>query len=196
MGNVKRMKPTYPRTLALSVAAELIALLQPVTERVEVAGSVRRGKANVSDLELVLIPKRDTVPDGLFDFQTIDLAARLFDTLLDRKVLAKRPNIAGHFAWGPQNKLAIHVKTGLPVDLFSTSRAGWYRTLLIRTGPKDFNLRIIEALAKRGYKLHAYGEAALTGPDGNDVSVDSEQALFTLAGWLFQKPEERRGYES
>jgi len=50
-------KVKYPRMAALSVAKELCDLLKPVTQRLIVAGSLRRRKEQVGDVEIVFIPK-------------------------------------------------------------------------------------------------------------------------------------------
>lgn len=45
---------------AMQLAAAVRAELEPGCVKIEVAGSVRRRKANVSDIEFVLIPQRTT----------------------------------------------------------------------------------------------------------------------------------------
>ena len=47
------MKADYKREEAVVVAAEILAALRSSCERLEIAGSVRRGKAAVHDVELV-----------------------------------------------------------------------------------------------------------------------------------------------
>ena len=60
---------------------------------------------------------------------------------INRELRALRsPEPVGTFARGVQNKLGIHVPSGIPVDFFATTPAGWFRSLVIRTGSKDFNL--------------------------------------------------------
>lgn len=57
---------TTKRPLALAdaqrIADDLIWLLEPFCDRIAVAGSVRRGKQLVSDIELVLIGKPQSGP--------------------------------------------------------------------------------------------------------------------------------------
>ena len=51
--------------VAIEIAEKVKALLLPHCERIEIAGSVRRKKPNVKDIEIVAIPKPfDT---GLFE---------------------------------------------------------------------------------------------------------------------------------
>jgi DNA polymerase/3'-5' exonuclease PolX len=60
------MKRKFPRTVAGDVAIELLALLSAFTERIEVAGSLRRGKSVVGDVEILFIPRYEE-EKGFFD---------------------------------------------------------------------------------------------------------------------------------
>jgi len=52
---------------AAADAEAFVAAVSPWCERIEVAGSVRRGKRDVGDVEYVVIPKFEEVPGpGLF----------------------------------------------------------------------------------------------------------------------------------
>ena len=188
------MKTRYPATLASEVAHSLVALLQHVCERITIAGSLRRGKSEVGDVEILFVPKIEQRPDGLFDTQQVDLAALWIDKLLADGVLQKRPSVIGRFAWGLQNKLAIHTASGIPVDFFSTTEAHWFVSLIIRTGPAQFNPNLIMSLDSRGYKLHAYGPGTglVNKKTGEDVIVTSEEQILHLAGMKYFTPEERR----
>lgn len=56
-------KLRYPASVGLEVARELCAALKPVTERLIVAGSLRRRKPDIGDLELLYIERFETRPD-------------------------------------------------------------------------------------------------------------------------------------
>src|SRR5258708_19958012 len=51
--------------VARARAEELVEKLAPHCERIEIAGSIRRGKHTVKDIDLVVIPKM-TSPDTLY----------------------------------------------------------------------------------------------------------------------------------
>ena len=53
----------YPYTQARGVAELLVQAMSPFCERIEIAGSLRRKKALVSDIEICVIPKREARPD-------------------------------------------------------------------------------------------------------------------------------------
>ena len=182
-------KQKYPRADAIAAAKQLCNCLKPVTERLVVAGSLRRGKAEVGDVEVLYVPKFETVQDGLFDTKDIDATEAPIIDLLRIEALSKRPNINGHFTWGPQNKLAIH-HTGIPVDLFATTIENWWVALVIRTGSKETNLKLTTGAQKLGRKLNAYG-CGVTEADGTIIRATSEQHVFELCGVPYLEPHQR-----
>ncbi len=73
---------------AQTAARELTHFLSPVCERVEYAGSVRRGVAEPKDLELVCVPKiisveRTKEQPGLFDSATERAMSNLLDAQIE-----------------------------------------------------------------------------------------------------------------
>ena len=61
-----------PLETAAKIAEDLASLLRPVCERVEIAGSIRRGCPTIGDIEIVVIPE---IESGWAD---------LFETIPDR----------------------------------------------------------------------------------------------------------------
>lgn len=187
-------KPRVPAKIALEVARQFVRFLKPRCERIIVAGSLRRRKPFVRDVEILYIGRRELVPDkgDLFGAQTsVDATERAIAVLLELGLIAKRPKSDGTFTWGPQNKLAIHVESGLPVDLFSATRETWFNYLVCRTGGAKNNVRICNAAIARGWKWNPYGEGfARTNPDERRV-VTSEREVFDFVGLPYLEPWER-----
>lgn len=71
-----------PLIAVVPVAEGLIRQLLPGCERIEVAGSIRRGRPDVGDIELVAIPRTTTEPDGLFDSLEVSELDRAVDALV------------------------------------------------------------------------------------------------------------------
>jgi DNA polymerase/3'-5' exonuclease PolX len=111
-------KTRFSATIARKVAAELM----PRCEQVCIAGSLRRGKPDVGDIEILYVPRIGQVrmPGELFA-RSGSLADELIEQWLTRRVLTKRPNVNGATTWGAQNKLAVHAASDVPVDLFATT---------------------------------------------------------------------------
>jgi DNA polymerase/3'-5' exonuclease PolX len=143
-----------PLAEARAVADELVALLAPACERIEIAGSIRRGRPDVGDIELVAVP-RITIEatQGLWGNGETERVNEL-DELADRELLRvsveiKRADgsIEHQRRWGPRYKASLF--RGIPVDLFSTTPASFGLIYLIRTGPAAFSQRLVTDARRR-----------------------------------------------
>lgn len=124
-------------------------------------GSLRRNRANVGDVEILYVPRQGMLPDPDDLFQTPverNAADEVLAALIKRGVLAKRLNEAGNTTWGAQNKLAVHVATGMPVDLFAATTANWFNLLVCRTGPASLNAIIATRAQNKGWRWNPYSE--------------------------------------
>ena len=185
------MKPRFDRAAALPVARELCQALEPVTSRLIVAGSLRRRKATVGDVEILFVPRTERRQVDLLHSHEFDLAGERIDALLAEGVLEMRPNIAGGTSWGGKNKLAIHVASGIPVDLFTASEANWWNYLVCRTGPAESNLAIATAAQAKGWKWNSYGAGFTHLGSSERHAVASEAEVFEFVGLPFREPWER-----
>lgn len=173
------------------MAGELVIRLRPYVERIEIAGSLRREKSYVHDIELVFIPKSSVCTDLLGGVIGNRDEAHGFIQfgLLDSGIVAKRPSRDGRTVWGPKNKLSWHVESGIPIDFFSTVYKNWVNTLFVRTGGKKNNLMVTMGANKRGWSFEAYGSGFHRL---NDHSVRhesaSEEDIFAFVGLPYREP--------
>ena len=176
---------------AQAVADELVPLLKPHCKRIEVVGSVRRGRPDVHDVELLCIPKIDRRLDLFGDVaEEISALDVYLDGLVDdAALLHKRPNKLGRYTYGPLNKLLVHVESGIPVDIFSATAEHWGMALLVRTGPAEFNIRVMSRFRELGMRGHAYG--GVTDRTGRELACPDEATVFELLGWNPIPPEAR-----
>lgn len=188
-------KRQWSADLARSVANGLIELLEPhcLPGMLCYAGSLRRGKAMVGDAEICYVSKIKPLrkPGEMFESPCL-VAEEFIGRLLGGKLEA-RPSTDGIRTWGDKNKLALHKATGLPVDLFrEPDPEDWWRTLVIRTGPKELNLRLIAGAERQGLRLHAYGPGFTRRETGEIVPCRSEREVFEVCGIEYLDPHERR----
>lgn len=183
-------KRKFRATEARAVAEELLEALDGYCERALICGSLRREKSEVGDVEIVYVPKFEMRAKDLFGEVPVNVADKRLNCLVAAGTIQKRPNKNGLFAWGEQNKLAVHCRTGIPVDFFATPGARWWLTVVIRTGPREFNLRLIDSAAKRGVKFHAYGMLEHIG-NGEPIPCESERAVLEACGLPWMEPWER-----
>lgn len=214
-------KPRFPAAAALEVARELCHCCEWNAAESRpflcVAGSLRRKRETVGDVEILFVGKWGSVPDGLFP-KDVDLAEHAIEQLIESGILAKRLNSRGSEMWGPKNKLAQHVASGIPVDFFATRPAFWYNYLVCRTGGADTNTTLATAAQARGLKWHPYqvgftvedlnrvlgwlapsgglplSAGLLTAPEVHTskmIPCHAEADVFALAGLAYLEPENR-----
>ena len=186
-------KPRFPRAIGLAVARALVQALQPVCERLVVAGSLRRGRPDIGDVEILYIGRSEDrpVPGDMFASRLADLAEIRIAELENSGVLSRRPNVNGGTAYGPKNKLMLHLPTGVPVDLFSATPANWFNYLVCRTGPAESNLAIATAAQARGWRWNPYGPGFSNLATGDRHPVSSEAEVFEFVGLPHLEPKSR-----
>lgn len=191
-------KTKYPRADALKVAKELCDLLKPLcavkpdgSPYLIVAGSLRRRKSEVGDVEILYVPQMVSVPDGLFEQKLMSRVDDLLDVLMrSPAIIAKRKNVNGSVMWGAKNKLAVEVASGIPVDFFAATEANWFNYLVCRTGGAENNTLIASAAQAKGWKWNPYGEG-FTDERGQLVPVRAERDVYDLLGLEYKEPWER-----
>jgi len=186
-------KTRYPRADALAVAKELCDALKPVCERLIVAGSLRRRKPDVGDVEILFVPKVEERSADLFGaIVAHSLADEALAAMLDAGTLARRLLAGDRTAWGAKNKLATHAATGMPVDLFATTEDSWWNYLVCRTGPADSNTRIATRAKEAGYQWNPYGPGFTHLATGDVSPMRSEREVFEFVGLPYLDPWDRR----
>ena len=178
-------KPRFPLALAEVTGQSLIRLLGDSCERIEIAGSVRRRQSEVGDIELLCIPKAgemDLFGGPVASESLLDQRCR---QLIDQGFLAPRPKKLGAVTIGPLNKLLIHPATGIGVDVFATSAENWGMAMVVRTGPAEFNVRVMARFQEPGIAGHTYGGVT---SEGEELQCPTEERVFELLEWDYLEP--------
>ena len=129
---------------ALLIADQVVEVLSPYCELINVAGSCRRLKPYVKDIEVVCLPKRETYIDLLSgERRKLNRTKKFFDAATTLGKILK-----GSFSDGKY--VQIDLKQGIKLDLFMPVEQNYYRILAIRTGSADYSHRVI---AEAWYKL-------------------------------------------
>lgn len=190
---------------AQKVAQALRSELGPACDRIEIAGSVRRQKAIVRDLELVAI-SRTTV-----HFETVDLFTSrrcenldVWDALealrLDGRLLPisprssepeEDPNWQSKRSGSRYLKLFL-IKPRLKVDLFLVDPPTWGLLYTIRTGSAEFSKRLVthwtQLSGGRAREGRLYLPEAI---GGKPVATPEEADVFRACRLLQPAPPER-----
>lgn len=181
-----------PLAEAAAIARGLVAELGVACERIEIAGSIRRGKADVGDIELVAVPDILTLPDGMFETRQVNRLAERVDALIEAGVLGSHPTDPKR---GERYSKLIHRPSGLQVDLFSARLDTFGLIYLIRTGPADYSQQFVTDIRRRALhvkhgELHRGSLGCGSFPCGV-VPTPEEADVFAAARWPFVPPELR-----
>ena len=147
---------------AEEIAGEIIQALQPHCQKIEVAGSIRRKKPYVHDIDIVLVPANQ----GALLVALNALGSRVKE--------------------GPA--IMQRQYKGVMVDFYFATPETWYTLLLIRTGSKEHNIRLTTLAKRRGWHLHASGKG-LTNEQGERLAGESEESFFAALGIPFVATE-------
>lgn len=140
---------TYDYAKALSCAMYIFRLLQPHCERIHVAGSIRRLKQDVKDIEIVCEPKKIDRSTDLFG-GTEKIPSHEFATALHtvtKEVI--KGNIKGRYMQIITNSITC---PDIKLDLFMPRTEDYYRQYAIRTGSAEYARHMIaNAWSRKGW---------------------------------------------
>ncbi len=181
-----------PLAEAAALATELADLLRASCERIEIAGSIRRQRPDIGDLELVAIPQHAQQVD-LFGEScgTINLLEARIAWLLDVGEITPRLTTDGQQRLGLKYKALTY--RGMAVDVFSTTRECWGVIFTIRTGPADFSHRLVTPRQQGGWLPDhlRVRHGRLVGTDDSPLDTPEEADVFQAIGRAWIAPEQR-----
>jgi len=181
------MKTKMKLSRAWPLANKIQTELEPACERIEKAGSVRRAKDTIGDIEFVIIPR--LCPElpaqiSLFDDEPPQMVSAL-DIVLEKMVYDKP-----HFRRdknGPLLKsfLIQFDEDGSEVglELWITTPEQWGYILALRTGPSEFNRAWVTQQCKNGLLPDQYKFKGGWLYRGNErLDTPKESDVFNLIG--------------
>ena len=155
---------------AESLANQVRAVVEVQCEKIEIAGSIRRQKAKVHDVDFVVVAKSD------FDWQKINEKL---------KHLKAKPNCAGNSVI----KAFLPCQGGLfQVDFYRAKPSTFGIHLLVRTGSADHNMWLAGYAFSKGMRLK-YSEGLIK--DGVIVAGEDEKGVFAALGLPCPLPPQR-----
>ena len=160
-----------PLGVAYPVAHDMLRRLMVVegVQRASVAGSLRRMRETIGDLDLLVSAEADASERIMDAFNAL-------------------PNVAEVIARGP-TKSSVRLHTGQQVDLRVIQPRHWGAALQYFTGSKDHNVRLREIALKKGYSLNEYSLTRVK--DGKDFFCREEAEVYAKLGVPFVPPELR-----
>ena len=161
---------------ALPAARQILSTLMelPEAEAGEVAGSIRRGRETIGDVD-ILIASDDAAP------------------IMDRFVSME--NVARVLGHGP-TKSSVELLSGLQVDVRVLEKSRWGTLLNYFTGSQAHNVKLRQIALDQGFSLN---EHALSPVDAGKniiesaerILCDSEEKVYATLGLQYVPPELR-----
>jgi len=158
---------------ALAIAAHIKAAGK-AADSVTPAGSLRRGKETVGDLDLLV-----TLADGHTSQKHVDALAKHILTF---------PGIDQTLAHG-ENKVSFTLQDGLQVDVRLLEKENFGAALLYFTGSKEHNVALRGRANDMGLTLNEYALATLKGE--KRVAGRTEEEIYSKLKLDFIPPELR-----
>lgn len=174
------MKNKMPYEHMMSLALPIVELLRPHCKRIEIAGSLRRKKAVIGDIEIVAEPL-GYLPDLLgtpTETHTLDL----FDW-----------STLGTLTTNGHKNKKINLPGEIQLDLFIvTPPAQWGVIYLLRTGSDKFSHRFVTAKSFGGMMPGSYRmKDGAIWSNNHIIETPEEKDLFELFGVKYIPPQER-----
>lgn len=169
IATVRRGRERRPLGLVLPLARELMAALQkqvPV-ERLELAGSIRRRRETVKDIDLVATTAE---PERLME------------------AFVRLPLVTDVVMHGP-TRSSVTIRDGINVDLRVVAGESFGAALAYLTGSKGHNIRLRDLAVRRGLKINEYG--VFREPGGERLGGAAEEDVYRLLELPFVPPELR-----
>jgi DNA polymerase (family X) len=146
---------------------------EPV-ESVTTAGSLRRGRDTIGDVDLLV-----TMKSGHDKQSDVDNVA---------DYIQKFPGIEEHLARG-ENKVSVRLGSGLQVDVRLLEKKSFGAALLYFTGSKEHNVVLRGRANDMGWTLNEYALTTLKG--GRAVAGKTEEEIYAKLKLAYIEPELR-----
>lgn len=176
------MKNKMPLREAEDLAKGIVSQLSPFCKRIEIAGSIRRRKPEVGDIELVAIPLASMDMFGEPVPMTADHTLHFPDWSWLGKVIKN----------GMKYK-QIELPGGAALDLFIvTPPAQWGVQFMLRTGSAEFSHRLVTSRKQGGLMPSNFRvlEGAIWSSN-HIIETPEERNVFDLIGVPYIEPENR-----
>lgn len=163
----------YPYAEAYAIALKVLEELRPHCSRIEIAGSLRRKKPEVGDIEIVLVPLPYST--GMFES---GIAA----------VVNKWQKVKGELEYGTTKYTQRILPEGIKLDLFIAEEGNWGSIFAIRTGSADYSHKVLaNGWVRQGFK----SDGGYLYRNGEKYEIHEEEDLFRFIGVPYVKPEDR-----
>lgn len=167
---------THPLGDAQILARQVLRSVERYTTRRTIAGSIRRERPTVHDIDIVVIPKPLMFPSHIAN--SVCMSFGFQSARLERG--------------GP--KILFMKVRGVDVSLYNSNEVSWGIHLLRWTGSADHNIKLARRARRLGLRLAV--SKGVTTPDGEIIASRTEEDVFRALDMAFIRPQDREVAES
>ncbi|MBI4972886.1 MAG: DNA polymerase/3'-5' exonuclease PolX, partial [Candidatus Omnitrophica bacterium] len=152
---------------AIQVAGEFISALEklPEAKKISPAGSLRRQKETVRDIDILVIS---------------DKPQKIMDTFVGLELVEE---VIAH----GETKSSVRTRDDVQVDCRVVEEKSFGAALLYFTGAKNFNIKLRQLAIKKGLKINEYGVFR----KNKFIGGKTEEEIFKILGMSYIEPELR-----
>ncbi len=167
----KKSKERMHLAMALNAADKFIEPLRrlPEVKKINVAGSLRRMRETVRDIDILMVSKQ---------------SGKIMDAFTNcvevKEIIAKG-----------ETKSSILTKDDIQVDARVVEEKSYGAALLYFTGSKNFNVKLRQMAIKKDLKINEYGVFSTKARPEKYIAGKTEEEIFKLLGMDFVVPELR-----
>lgn len=151
--------------IKIKLAEKIEKKLTPFCKKIEIAGSIRRGEKNPSDIDIVLIPKNKN---------------KLEETMKEK--------LNGKYLQGGEHESTWRVENK-QVELYYTNEEEWGAELLAYSSKKGAGIGLRIIAKRKGFKLTQHG--LFNRKTGKRIAGKTEREIYAALKRPYKKPEER-----
>ena len=157
---------------ALEIGENIVSWLKkiPEIEKVELAGSLRRGKETIGDIDILVTCDKNDRKKIIAQFTSPEIS---------KQILAK----------GDTKASIIMKKSGKQADLRIVNENEWGAALQYFTGSKEHNIHLRTIAKEKGYKISEYG--IFSSKKDKKIAGKTEEEIYNTLGFQWMPPEMR-----
>ncbi len=169
------------------LAFKILQTVTPFCEKAEIAGSLRRQRGRVNDIDIVVLPRAEPISSVNW-LRLIQAVRADFDAVTDRQ---GSQLFVGYvpFRRTLPSLCDINLDGHVQVDLYRATPSTWGVQLLVRTGSKEHNVMLCNLALSKGMRLQ-YSQG-LVDKDGHVIAGRTEEEVFAAVGLPFLIPQDR-----
>ena len=154
----------------IPVAERIIEHLEPEADKIEKAGSLRRWKETIGDIDILATGKSEELMDAFATYEEVE------------DVIVKG-----------ETKTSVRLRGGVQADLRVVDEESFGAALQYFTGAKEHNVPLRQSAIDKGYKLNEYG--LFEKESEEKIAGETEKDIYNALSldWIPPELRENRG---